>query len=277
MLRRQGLRRRIVTGCNRATCRCVGRFAGMGRALLTCARLSRRSGSGTMPTPPPTTFDARTAGLVAAAKRQWERTFDAIIEPLMVVDDDFVVRRANLALADDLSTAVQRLVGRRCHETRRESPRVVRRARRVSRATAARCRRRARATALREGELRTAAERVYRLRAYPFEDEAGERLTVCSYRDVTEERQLSRQLISAEKLASIGRLAAGRGPRDQQPAGRHPGLHADPDEGAAAGRGGSPPVPGGDRAQCPALQGGRRVAAAVLAAESQRSGRRRCR
>ena len=157
---------------------------------------------------PPTTFDARTAGLVAAAKRQWERTFDAIIEPLMVVDDDFVVRRANLALADDLSTAVQRLVGRRCYETRRESPRSfggpagqpcegcpVLTARQGDGAC--------------EGELKTATQRVYRLRAYPFEDEAGQRLTVCSYRDVTEERQLSRQLISAEKLASIGRLAAG--------------------------------------------------------------------
>jgi two-component system, NtrC family, sensor kinase len=157
---------------------------------------------------PPTTFDARTAGLVAAAKRQWERTFDAIIEPLMVVDDDFVVRRANLALADDLSTAVQRLVGRRCYDSRRESPRSfggpegqpcdgcpVLSARQGDGA--------------REGELKTATQRVYRLRAYPFEDEAGQRLTVCSYRDVTEERQLSRQLISTEKLASIGRLAAG--------------------------------------------------------------------
>jgi two-component system NtrC family sensor kinase len=157
---------------------------------------------------PPTTFDARTAGLVAAAKRQWERTFDAIIEPLMVVDDDFVVRRANLALADDLSAAVQRLVGRRCYDSRRESPRSfggpegqpcdgcpVLSARQGDGA--------------REGELKTATQRVYRLRAYPFEDEAGQRLTVCSYRDVTEERQLSRQLISTEKLASIGRLAAG--------------------------------------------------------------------
>ena len=88
---------------------------------------------------PPTTFDARTAGLVAAAKRQWERTFDAIIEPLMVVDDDFVVRRANLALADDLSTAVQRLVGRRCHETRRRIAAFVRWPRGAALRRAARC------------------------------------------------------------------------------------------------------------------------------------------
>jgi two-component system NtrC family sensor kinase len=153
-------------------------------------------------------LDARTAQLVTAAKRQWERTFDAIMEPLMVVDDDFVVRRANLALADDLSTAVQRLVGRRCFEARRESPHAFAGSAgapcdncpvHAARQAGAAC----------EGELKTASQRVYRLRAYPLEDETGEHLLVCSYRDVTEERQMSRQLAHAEKLASIGRLAAG--------------------------------------------------------------------
>jgi two-component system, NtrC family, sensor kinase len=153
-------------------------------------------------------LDARTAQLIAAAKRQWERTFDAIMEPLMVVDDDFVVRRSNLALADDLSTAVQRLVGRRCYDSRRASPHPF--AGRegapcdgcpvpAARAAGSAC----------EGEMKTASQRVYRLRAYPLEDESGERLAVCSYRDITEERQMSRQLAHAEKLASIGRLAAG--------------------------------------------------------------------
>src|SRR5687768_8180790 len=58
---------------------------------------------------------------VSVAKRQWERTFDAISDPLMIIDENFVVRRANLALADGLGTAIQRVVGRKCHEVRGQS------------------------------------------------------------------------------------------------------------------------------------------------------------
>src|SRR5438067_612370 len=66
-------------------------------------------------------LDEETVVRVSVAKRQWERTFDAISEPLMILDEDYVIRRANLALADELGTAIQRVVGRRCHELRAES------------------------------------------------------------------------------------------------------------------------------------------------------------
>jgi len=59
--------------------------------------------------------------VVSVAKRQWEKTFDAISDPLMIVDGDYVIRRANLALADDLGVAIQRVVGRKCHEVRAEA------------------------------------------------------------------------------------------------------------------------------------------------------------
>src|SRR5258708_36557941 len=56
--------------------------------------------------------------LVSVAKRQWERTFDAISEPLMIIDEGYVIKRANLALADELGVAIQRVVGQKCHEVR---------------------------------------------------------------------------------------------------------------------------------------------------------------
>src|SRR3954466_5902550 len=163
--------------------------------------------------------------VVSMAKRQWERTFDAISDPLMIVDDGYVVRRANLALADDLGMAVQRVVGRKCHEVRRRSTQSfpgepdapcagcpVPDARREG--------------VPRDGEMSSRAGRLYRLRAYPLDDPgdaalvgteeaAGSRrelappLMVCSYRDVTEEREMTRQLSQAEKLAAVGRLAGG--------------------------------------------------------------------
>jgi signal transduction histidine kinase len=152
-------------------------------------------------------LDERTLVMVSVAKRQWERTFDAIAEPLMLVDDDFVIRRANLALADDLGTAIQQVVGRRCHEARADSANAFSSDRTHPCAGCPVPHARAAGSA-EEAEMRSVQGRVYRLRAYPMEDDGG-RMTVCSYRDVTEERKMARQLANAEKLASIGRLAGG--------------------------------------------------------------------
>jgi two-component system NtrC family sensor kinase len=173
--------------------------------------------------------------VVSVAKRQWERTFDAISDPLMIVDGDYVIRRANLALADDLGVAIQRVVGRRCYEVRGEGTQAfpgdgsgactgcpVPHARQEG--------------TPRDGEMQARSGRVYRLRAYPLEDarpepsprseetpppahldgqqrgqalEGTPPLMVCSYHDVTDEREMTRQLSNAEKLAAIGRLAGG--------------------------------------------------------------------
>jgi len=162
--------------------------------------------------------------VVSVAKRQWEKTFDAISDPLMIVDGDYVIRRANLALADDLGVAIQRVVGRKCHEVRGEAAQAfasdegcpctgcpVPQARREG--------------APRDSDMQARSGRVYRLRAYPLEEarpqgKDGEvpapvemggtpPLVVCSYRDVTDEREMTRQLSNAEKLAAIGRLAGG--------------------------------------------------------------------
>jgi two-component system NtrC family sensor kinase len=163
-----------------------------------------------MSRPPEDKLDDETMVLVSVAKRQWERTFDAIAEPLMIVDGDYVIRRANLALADEIGAAIQRVVGRRCHEVRASAPR------RLVGAGAAPCTgcpvaeaRRAGAAA--EGEVRSADGRAYILRAFPLADDrqAGAPLTVCAYHDVTDERAMTRELAAAERLAAIGRLAGG--------------------------------------------------------------------
>jgi two-component system NtrC family sensor kinase len=152
-------------------------------------------------------LDDETVVLVSVAKRQWERTFDAISEALMIVDENYVIKRANLALADELGTAIQRVVGRRCHEVRGESSQAFQRTPGhpcdgcpVAEAQQART--------AKDGEVRTKVGQTYILRAFPLLDEEVP-LTVCSYHDVTEEREMTRQLASAEKLAAIGRLAGG--------------------------------------------------------------------
>jgi two-component system NtrC family sensor kinase len=152
-------------------------------------------------------IDERTHVLVSVAKRQWERTFDAISEPLMIIDRAYVVRRANLALADDLGVAVQRLVNRTCYEVRSESPHAFQRKGDGPCADCPVAQARGAGEA-QEGQLHADSGRVYRLRAYPLDDEAGP-MTVCSYRDVSAEQKMSAKLALADKLAAVGRLAGG--------------------------------------------------------------------
>ena len=106
--------------------------------------------------------------VVSIAKRQWEKTFDAISDPLMIIDDDYVIRRANLALADDLGMAIQRIVGHKCHEVRRRSTQAF------AGEPGAPCTGcpvpAARQEGVpRDGEIPSRAGRLYRLRAYPLE------------------------------------------------------------------------------------------------------------
>jgi two-component system NtrC family sensor kinase len=163
--------------------------------------------------------------VVSVAKRQWEKTFDAISDPLMIVDGDYVIRRANLALADDLGVAIQRVVGRKCYEVRAEAVQAFP-GEGTCACTGCPVPHARREGAPRDGELQARSGRIYRLRAYPLEEgpvrvgseeETPEPvqmggtppLMVCSYHDVTDEREMTRQLSNAEKLAAIGRLAGG--------------------------------------------------------------------
>jgi len=51
------------------------------------------------------------------AKEEWEQTFDAIPDIVTVIDDQYVIRRANKALAARLGINRADLIGRRCHDT----------------------------------------------------------------------------------------------------------------------------------------------------------------
>jgi two-component system NtrC family sensor kinase len=165
----------------------------------------------TTPTSRPTEekLDDETRVLVSVAKRQWERTFDAISDPLMIVDAGYVIKRANLALADELGMAIQRVVGQKCHEVRAGSPH------RFVGSGAAPCTGCPVAEAQRcgtaaEGEVRATHGRTFILRAFPVLDQPDdESLTVCHYHDVTDERVMTSELASAERHAAVGRLAGG--------------------------------------------------------------------
>jgi len=55
-------------------------------------------------------------GKIISAKKEWERTFDAITDPIIIVDTDYRIVRANKATADKLGVAPSGVVGLTCYQ-----------------------------------------------------------------------------------------------------------------------------------------------------------------
>jgi signal transduction histidine kinase/FixJ family two-component response regulator len=144
--------------------------------------------------------------LVSRAKREWEVAFDALSEPVMIIDNQYRIVRANLALAAHLGRDIKELPGAVCHELRAGSPNPFPRdADGVCRGCPVR--------RVREGGQGSEnevsiEERIFSIGAFPIAEDERD-ATVCRYRDLTDQRALARQMAQADKLAAIGLLAGG--------------------------------------------------------------------
>lgn len=142
---------------------------------------------------------------VHRAKKELEGTIDAILDPVILVDSSFRIQRANLAVSDTGACDIRDVLGSLCHKTLFSRDRPCEGCPIVDSADPGD-----------EGfvghvELEHAAsQRAFRMHAYRFRAYKGEQpYYVCSYRDVTEERNLQRQVVQSEKLAAVGQLAGG--------------------------------------------------------------------
>jgi C4-dicarboxylate-specific signal transduction histidine kinase len=134
---------------------------------------------------------------ISRAKREWERTFDAISEPI-AMQDGFVLRRTNLAYARHVGLSVRELPGRTCHQVMagRDTPCPgcpLLEASGLGSASAE----------LRSGQQRTLHVTGFRV------DGVDDQNVVLHYRDVTHERGLEERLRESERLAAVGQLASG--------------------------------------------------------------------
>jgi two-component system NtrC family sensor kinase len=129
--------------------------------------------------------------LLTKAKTEWEQTFDAIEEPLALLDG-FTVRRANRAYAARVGAPITQIPGRTCYRLLgRDSPCPDCPLAKEPRSL--------------QGELGLPNGRRVVLNGYVLRDGG----TVVHYRDVTLERELEAKLRESDRRGAVGQLAAG--------------------------------------------------------------------
>jgi two-component system, NtrC family, sensor kinase len=133
----------------------------------------------------------RSAAVVKAAE-EWRACFDAIGDPLAIIrtTGGCEVLRANAASARAAGVPVKALKGLRC----------------AAHAFGALPWRRCVLPAGGVEREIVRGDRAWLVRAFPFETEGAE---VVVFKDVTEEREVARQLFHAEKMSAVGQLAGG--------------------------------------------------------------------
>lgn len=140
--------------------------------------------------------------IIERGKYQWQATFDAISEPVMIVTPDFKIVRANLGLAKVAGEDIRSMVGKKCYAS------FAGRKTRCVGCPISDALNKNRPYSGRLGD--NVHKRDYIAGAFPFVDEVdGKAAVVVHYRDVTEEKRLQQELIQQEKMAAIGMLAGG--------------------------------------------------------------------
>jgi signal transduction histidine kinase/putative methionine-R-sulfoxide reductase with GAF domain len=133
---------------------------------------------------------------IGRAKQEWERTFDAIAEPI-ALQEGFILRRTNMAYARKVGLPITRIPGEKCHRllAGRDTP----------------CPGcpllRGRGTDL-AGEV-TLPHASYDVSGFWVSGEPEDRTVVVHYRDISEQRLLQARLRETERMAALGQLASG--------------------------------------------------------------------
>lgn len=146
--------------------------------------------------------NAQTFQNVVRAKREWEEIFDAITEGIFMLDQEFNILRVNVAFAKMLGTTPAKLIGKKCYRVlhdRDEPPDYC-----------------PKVETMRTGDPHTVEVREPTLESdlllssYPLRDPEGNvARQVQIVQDITLRKKLETQLMQAEKLSAIGRLAQG--------------------------------------------------------------------
>ncbi|MDX1386161.1 MAG: ATP-binding protein [bacterium] len=141
--------------------------------------------------------------VVSEGKRVWETTFDAVVDPVLIVDREYNIQRANLAAAASAEVDVRDLVLKKCYAqfAKRESPcpgcpMMASHQKHAHK---------------RKGLNPFADGREFVASAFPITGKQGEDLglAVMQYQDMSAIRKLEAQLVQNEKMAALGAFASG--------------------------------------------------------------------
>jgi two-component system NtrC family sensor kinase len=140
---------------------------------------------------------------VEGLKRQWMAMIDALVDPLMIVREDYTILKANRALAQMYGKqSVKEVLGLKCYTVF---------AARTSPCPGCQLKIAAKTQVATHGTLDEIREgRYFETVSQPvFDSEGSLEGVVQLYRDRTDARRMQNQLLQSEKLASIGLLAGG--------------------------------------------------------------------
>ncbi|MFT3836854.1 MAG: ATP-binding protein [Myxococcaceae bacterium] len=138
----------------------------------------------------------RTAQL-SRAKKEWESTFDAISEPIAIIEGH-VLKRVNLAYAKRAGLPVRDIPGKKCHEVLagRSTP-------------CPGCPLTERVGSGGAAELNFDKVGTFKITPYTLSDDPNDHQVVVHYQDVTQARALEQKLRETERLQMVGQLASG--------------------------------------------------------------------
>jgi len=146
--------------------------------------------------------NARLFEAVSKAGKEWETTFNAIEEGIAITDTSLRILRVNRAFAEMIKMAPEKVVGKHCYEVLHSfsAPhplcpfsKVLESGQPVS-------------IELEEPRLGI----IFLLSLFPLRDATGRIVGIVhTYKDITEKKRMQERLFQAEKLSSIGEVAAG--------------------------------------------------------------------
>ncbi len=133
-------------------------------------------------------------------KRAWEATFDAIVDPVSILNKNYEVVRANRAYSTVSEEKLQDVIGKKCFK--------------VFEGRTSFCEGCYMSHAFDAGQpilsdiVSQKQKRKYKATSYPVHDDAGSvKFIVQYYKDITRELEYKDQLIRSEKTAELGILA----------------------------------------------------------------------
>jgi len=139
---------------------------------------------------------------ISREKKEWERTFDAITDMVWIEDGNQKVIRANNALMLKTGFSKIEMGDKLCAEVLEKIG--------IARPDGCLCAETLSCRSPSFRELKSDSGSIFNFWAYPLIDEDGRLYAIVHYlKDVSERKRIEQQLITSDKLASLGTLVAG--------------------------------------------------------------------